>query len=117
MKEFFAFFIMISFTVAANLALKTGSSLISTDASNFLLIRALNRYIVLGLGCFALAAIFYILILRWLPLNLAQSFASAQFIAVIIASWLFLGESINLMQWVGIIMIATGIIVVGCAKG
>lgn len=116
MKEFFSFITMISFTVAANLALKAGSGLISGDSRIFLLIRFLNLYIILGLGCFFLAGISYILILRWLPLSLAQSLASAQFIAVILASWLFLDESINSMQWVGITMITIGIIIVGYFK-
>lgn len=116
MKELFAFSIMISFTVAANLSLKTGSSLISNNPNSFFLIKILNFYTILGLFFFALAAFFYILILRWFPLNLAQSFASAQFIAVILASWLFLGEPISAIQWIGIIMIAMGIVIVGWAR-
>ena len=63
-----------------------------------------------------MAACFYILILQWLPLNVAQSFAAAQFIAVILASSWFLSEPIEPSQWLGIGLIALGIVVVGWSQ-
>jgi hypothetical protein len=55
--------------------------------------------------------LFYARVLRLLPLNVAQSYAAAQFIAVILASKLILGEPIPLARWAGISLIAAGIIV------
>jgi undecaprenyl phosphate-alpha-L-ara4N flippase subunit ArnE len=63
-----------------------------------------------------LAACFYILVLQWLPLNVAQSFAAAQFIAVILASTWILSEPIGPGQWLGITLIAVGIAIVGWSQ-
>ena len=60
-------------------------------------------------GC---VAVIYINILRWHPLNVAQSFASEQFIAVIFASWIILSEPIGITQWFGIGLIGMGIAIV-----
>jgi drug/metabolite transporter (DMT)-like permease len=112
MKIFIAFFAMISLTVTANLLMKTGANLLIGKEINFLSF-AVSWRLVLGLTAFGSAAIIYILILRWLPLNVAQSFAAAQFIAVILASWFFLSEPISLNQWFGIFIIVVGISIVG----
>ena len=49
-----------------------------------------------GIAVFAGAVIIYSFLLQWLPLNVAQSFAALQFIAVIVASAYFLSEPISL---------------------
>jgi undecaprenyl phosphate-alpha-L-ara4N flippase subunit ArnE len=51
-----------------------------------------------------------------LPLNIAQSFAAGQFIAVILAASLVLSEAISTAQWVGIFLIAAGIAIVGWSQ-
>ena len=68
---------------------------------------------LIGLCIFAIAALIYAWLLQWVPLNVAQSLAAAQFIAVILASSLVLSEGIPLRRWAGILLIATGILVVG----
>jgi uncharacterized membrane protein len=45
-------------------------------------------------------------------LDLAQSFAAAQLVAVIMASSLILSEQNSITRWIGIGLIATGILVV-----
>lgn len=100
---------MISFTVLANILLKTGATLAHPGQFEHLL----NWRIILGLCSFAVAACFYILVLQWLPLNVAQSFTAAQFVAVILASALVLSEPIGPGQWLGISLIALGIFLVG----
>jgi uncharacterized membrane protein len=54
--------------------------------------------------------------LRVPPLNVAQSYAAAQFVAVILASAILLGESIIVMRWLGIILITAGILVVAISR-
>lgn len=105
-KIVLTFIAMISFTVLANLLLKTGA----------VAPHLLNWRVFAGLGSFALAACFYVLVLQWLPLNVAQSFAAAQFVAVILASALVLAEPIGAAQWTGITLIALGIAVVGWSQ-
>src|SRR5215468_9727075 len=105
---------MISFTVIANLLLKTGA--VSGMATPGSMAHLLNWRVMLGLCSFGLAACFYVAVLQWLPLNVAQSFAAAQFIAVIVASTWLLSEPIEPPQWVGITFIALGISIVGWTR-
>ena len=76
----------------------------------------INYRVVAGLSCFAIAVAIYVFILRRLPLNIAQSFMAAQFVAVILASALVLAESIGAFRWAGITLIAAGIAVVGWSQ-
>jgi drug/metabolite transporter (DMT)-like permease len=112
MKVIIVFLFMISCTVIANLLLKTGASGIGFGEPG-LIHRLFSWRIMAGLGFFGAAALLYLLILSWIPLNVAQSFTAAQFVLVILASWVVLSEPINLTQWVGIALITIGIIVVG----
>lgn len=102
---------MICLTVMANILMKKGT----TDANTQqLFFRALfNWKIAASFTCFAAGALLYAILLRWLPLNVAQCFAAAQFIGVIVASMLILSEPISIGQWTGIALIALGIVVVG----
>jgi undecaprenyl phosphate-alpha-L-ara4N flippase subunit ArnE len=103
---------MIGCTVAANLLLKVGATRSATGAE---IVSLVNWQVLFGLASFGAAGLLYAVVLRWLPLNVAQSFAAAQFVAVIVAAAMVLSEPISLGQWVGISLIATGIFVVGVA--
>ena len=103
------FIAMITCTVVANLLLKAGARPVPSEP---LLFGAFSWKLVAGLGVFACAALLYAWVLRWVPLNVAQSFASAQFVAVILASALVLAEPIPVSRWLGIGLIAAGILVV-----
>jgi undecaprenyl phosphate-alpha-L-ara4N flippase subunit ArnE len=103
---------MIACTVIANLLLKSGAAAAVTGSGMGAVV---NWRIVAGLAAFGLAGLLYAIVLRWLPLNVAQSFAAAQFIAVIVASSLVLAEPISPAQWLGIALIAAGILTVGLA--
>lgn len=111
MKTFLAFIAMITLTVMANLLMKTGADSMQAESSFWF--RLLSWRLIVGLAFFGGAALIYITILGWLPLNVAQSFAAAQFVAVILASWLVLSEPIDAVRWMGIVLIAAGIAVVG----
>lgn len=113
MKVILVLLAMITFTVIANLLLKTGAVAGGADGP---ITRLVNWRVILGLVSFGTAACFYIIILQWLPLNVAQSFAAAQFVAVILASAILLSEPIGTAQWIGIALIALGIGVVGWSQ-
>ena len=108
MKLVLAYMAMISFTVAGNLLLKTGATAYSGVLWNLL-----NWRVAAGLATFALGAVFYVLILTRLPLNVAQSFAALQFVAVVVASLVVLHEPIGTLRWIGIGFIVVGILLVG----
>jgi drug/metabolite transporter (DMT)-like permease len=112
MKAIFPLLAMISCCVVANLLMKLGSE----AAPSPLLLGLLSWRTVWGLIAFGFGGLFYAAVLNFLPLNVAQSLAAAQFIAVILASRLVLGESIDFGRWIGISMIAVGIIVVASSE-
>jgi|SRR5215510_4946147 len=114
MKIVLALMGMISFTVIANLLLKTGA--VAGGTGQWHIMNILNWRVVLGLASFAVAVLFYFMLMHWLPLNVATSFAGAQYIAVVVAARLVLSEPIGEVQWVGIILIALGIAVVGWSR-
>jgi multidrug transporter EmrE-like cation transporter len=99
---------MIGCTVVANLLLKAGSG----DAPSPVLLGIFSWRTIGGLAAFACAGLVYTRVLRFLPLNVAQSYAAAQFVAVILGSRLVLGEAIPAARWLGISMIVLGILVV-----
>jgi drug/metabolite transporter (DMT)-like permease len=102
---------MIAFTVIANLLLKTGA-VMGRDAGGVWWLQILNWRILAGFASFGVAALFYTLLLRTVPLNVAQSFTAAQFVAIILASALILGEPIDWVRWGGILLITCGIAIV-----
>ena len=108
MKSALLLLSMIACTVAANLLMKLGSE----DTPSPLLLGLMSPRTICGLAAFGCAGLFYAAALRFVPLNVAQSYASTQFIAVILASKIILGEPIELTRWIGISMIAIGIVVV-----
>lgn len=108
-------FFVIACTVAGNLLLKTGVGRPGIAAAWPLSL--VNTYTVVGLVAFAVAVTGYAGLLRTLPLNVAQSIFSLQFVAVVLASSFVLGEPISPTRWLGIGMIATGVLVVAWTSG
>ncbi|MDH3742322.1 MAG: hypothetical protein OER56_12070 [Hyphomicrobiales bacterium] len=109
MKTAVLLLFMISFTVIANLLLKQGAMV---PASERVFLGIFGWKSFLGFVGFAFAGLSYAVVLRWLPLNVAQSFASIQFVAVILASAVILSESIPPLRWLGIALITTGVLLV-----
>ena len=103
---------MIAFTVIANLLLKTGA-VIGREAGGDWWMQLLNWRVAAAFACFAIAVLFYTLLLQTVPLNVAQAFTAAQFIAIVLASALVLSEPISASRWIGFVLIAGGIAVVG----
>jgi drug/metabolite transporter (DMT)-like permease len=103
------FVLMISCTVGANLLMKLGAS--TPEAGRWF--GVVSPLTATGIGCFGLAAIMYAWLLHHLPLNVAQAFAAVQFLAVILAARWVLSEPVTSLRWVGILLIAIGIAVVG----
>jgi len=66
-----------------------------------------------GLALFGCGGVVYAFLLRQVPLNVAVSFTAAQFVGVVIAASLALGEPISPARWLGIACISLGIFVVG----
>jgi|GEM_PF-774378 len=106
------FFILASMacTVVANLLLKMGAG--EPGMSTIWPLSLLNIKTFLGAVVFCLALIFYLMVLKTTPLNLAQSIFSVQFVLVIIAANVVLGEAISVHRWLGILCVAIGLVVI-----
>jgi len=100
---------MISAAVIGNLLMKVGASAARPDW----LLGLAAWESVAGLSLFALAALCYMLVLKVVPLSVAQCLMAGQFVGVVLGAAVILAEPISPMRWVGIIMIAMGIAVVG----
>jgi len=101
---------MISCTVLANLLMKMGAT---TPAAQRMFFGIVDWKMVVGITAFACAALVYAVLLETIPLNVVQSLAAGQFIAVILASSYVLAEPIPTVRWVGIAFIAVGIFIAG----
>lgn len=101
-------------TVVANLLVKTGAQLGVAQGSE--IVGLLNPKTFAGLLCFSGSFALYAFLLQRLPLNIAQSFLAVQFVAVIVASAIVLGEPISVLRWAGIGLIFSGIAVVAITR-
>lgn len=97
-------------TVIGNLLLKTGAG--ERGVSTVWPFSLLNMNTFLGAVAFGMAMVFYLMVLKRTSLNLAQSIFALQFVLVIFAAHLVLGEAIGTYRWVGIALIALGLFVV-----
>tara|TARA_R110002167_G_scaffold45545_5_gene136841 strand:+ start:1026 stop:1382 length:357 start_codon:yes stop_codon:yes gene_type:complete len=102
----------ITLNVGASIMMKIGAT---APAARRLLFGLAGWEALVGVGLFGLSAIAYTVALRYLPLNLAQSFAALQFVGVILAAAVILSEPISVTRWLGIALIAVGILIVGFA--
>lgn len=101
---------MMCCTVIANLLMKLGAT---TPAAERFFFGIVDWKMAAGLVAFGCAVVVYAMLLQSIPLNLVQSLAAAQFIAVIVASKLVLAEPISATRWVGVALIAAGLVVMG----
>ena len=106
---------IIGCTVGANLLLKSGAMV---PASQRVILGILGWQSAAGLALFGIGGLVYAVLLRSVPLNVAQVFAATQFIGVILAARLVLEEPISPMRWAGIACTALGVAIVGAtARG
>jgi multidrug transporter EmrE-like cation transporter len=102
------FIVMVSCTVVANLLLKLGA-VVPPDQR--MLFGLFDWRTLLAFVFFGGSLLIYSWLLGRMPLNLAQSLASVQFVAIILASALVLAEPIPLPRLVGIVLILAGVLV------
>jgi multidrug transporter EmrE-like cation transporter len=101
---------MIACTIGANLLLKVGAEV---PTERRIIGGLISMPALVGMALFGVAMLFYLAVLHRLPLNLAQGFAAAQFVGVILAAWIVLGEPIPLVRWACMLLIVAGIVGMG----
>jgi multidrug transporter EmrE-like cation transporter len=102
----------ITFNAVANILMKVGM-LREKPASNlmsFVTDMILNPVLIAGMICFALGLAAYCYVLTKLNLSIAYPImTSVGYVIVIIASWLFLKETITFFQIMGFTFIIAGV--------
>lgn len=101
----------ITCTVIGNLLLKAGAG--KTGLYPLWPFNIINLYVIGGALSFGIGLLFYTMLLKKMPLNIAQSIFSIQFVVVILASSIFLHEQIPLIRWAGIALVAIGLLIIG----
>ncbi len=111
MSVYFYVLATISCTVIGNLLLKLGAG--KPGMASFWPLSFVNLYVFFGALSFGVGLLFYTMILKKIPLNLAQAIFSVQFVIVILAASIFLNEQIQLLRWIGIGFVAIGLFIIG----
>lgn len=116
-KIFLLIIYVVASTVSSQILLKYGLNKISVNVKVFgdlfpFIKEALTSWqILLSLGIQAVGFVAWILVVSKVKLAMAFAVSNSLLYAVIaIASWYFLDEKINLIQWIGIILISIGVI-------
>lgn len=102
-NHLYTFMGVFAFSTLGNLLMKIGAH---TDYSR--LLGPFSWLSMVGLACLAGGSVFYAKALQNLPLYFAYSMLAAQYILIMMAAWIFLGESISIGKWIG-----SGFIVLG----
>ncbi|HVH75910.1 MAG TPA: hypothetical protein VM755_13430 [Stellaceae bacterium] len=104
------FLAVIGCTVGANLMLKLGAA---APTSERIFFGVFGWESAAGFALFGCGGILYAVLLRRVPLNIAQVFAAAQFVGIVAAARLVLDEPISPARWLGVLFISLGIVVSG----
>jgi small multidrug resistance pump len=101
-----ALFVGIAFGVAGQVLLKTGSMRTADVGAQFF-----DPFTLMGLVAYALAAIFYIVAIKRIPISLAYPTISISYVAVALIAHYAWGETVGLAQIAGIALVIAGIVV------
>lgn len=100
-----ALLVGIVFGVVGQVLLKAGSA-----RTGDVMGQLLDPFTMLGLGAYALAALFYIAAIKKIPITLAFPSVSLSYVAVALIAHYGWGEPLGLPQIAGIALIAGGIL-------
>ena len=112
MNTYFVLSLAIVLNAVANILMKVAmlKQEKTTDIITMITQSLLNPILFLGLLSFALALVAYCYVLSNLNLSIAYPLMTTLgFIIVILASWLFLGETITKIQIIGFVSIIAGV--------
>jgi drug/metabolite transporter (DMT)-like permease len=67
----------------------------------------------LGLTLCGISALFWLVVLSRIDLSVAYPFVGLSYIIVVLFSRLFLNEQVTALRWLGVVVVAVGIAIVG----
>lgn len=116
MKSFIYLAIVILINVAGQSSIKYGTRLtgkLNMDfgaIGQFFLTVLKQPFIVLGFVLYGIGSFIYIAVLSRTDLSLAYPILSISYVFILLISWSFFGETMNIYRILGMVLIATGVI-------
>jgi uncharacterized membrane protein len=71
-----------------------------------------NLPIFVGLVCYGLSTIFYILVLKDKDLSLVYPMIASSYVLVLLFAWLFRHEAVSPIRWAGALVITIGVVLI-----
>lgn len=91
---------------------RIGSAQVSA-AGDTLMRAAKEPRLWIGLGLFGISALFWLVVLSRTPLSVAYPFVGITYVLIVLISRFFLNEEVPPLRWVGVLVVALGIALVG----
>lgn len=73
---------------------------------------AANLYVILGLSCYVVSVIVWLLVLSRVEVSFAYPFLSVGYVVAAIAGYMVFHEHVSLARIMGIVLICTGVILI-----
>ncbi len=112
--------VSVSFAVAGQLVLKSAMDSVGrigsrevSDAGATITRAAKEPKLWLGLVLFGVSAMFWLVVLSRVPLSVAYPFVGVSYVLIVLFARLFLNEHVPLTRWIGVLVVALGIAIVG----
>ena len=67
----------------------------------------------LGLTLFGISSVFWMIVLSRVPLSVAYPFVGISYIVIVLAARFALHEQVPAMRWIGVLVVAAGITIIG----
>lgn len=112
--------VSVGFATAGQLTLKHAMTRIGrigqsefADAGDTVLKMAKEPLLWTGLTLFGISALFWLIVLSQVPLSVAYPVVGLSYVVIVAFSKLILHENVPLLRWIGVIVVAIGIALVG----
>ena len=98
-------------SAVAQILFKVGSD--QTPGGSLLGFASLKSGVIwLGIGCMIGSLLVWLQALRSLPLIIAFNLAAATQVVVPLGCWLFLGEEVSVLRWIGVFVVTVGVVII-----
>lgn len=112
--------VSVGFSIAGQITLKAamnqigriGSAEVAAAGDTFLR-AAKEPRLWLGLFLFGISSIFWMIVLSRVPLSVAYPFVGISYVVIVLMSRFLLDESVPALRWVGVVVVAAGITIIG----
>ncbi|MFH1709919.1 MAG: EamA family transporter [bacterium] len=116
MVNFLLLFVSISLAIMGQLLMKQGMIMFGKFPVTQLLSKVLpmvfQPYVFLGILCFSVSSIFWLVVLSRIDLSMAYPLVSIAYVVTAIFSYFIFKENITIIRWLGIITICLGVFLI-----